>query len=198
MAGTDEELVAEIRRDLECPQCRYNLRGLSGDVVSCPECGAAWDVARLTGLPSTNPWLGTPEFGIVILPAASLLLGLPVVFLALQLCLAFGSMVWMGVLLALLVCWVWLVFRAWRAFESAEGLYLVLASHLMLAGCVAGFFGFLVSVVAAVDSVDTPVFAGGWGLVAAALALTFWQSFRAEVFIGKRCVHRYHIKNARV
>ena len=45
MAETGEELVKAIQRDLLCPQCEYNLRGLYGDTVSCPECVAVCDVA---------------------------------------------------------------------------------------------------------------------------------------------------------
>ncbi len=47
MASTGEERVNEIQQDLDCPHCEYNLRGLLGDVVSCPECGEICDVAKL-------------------------------------------------------------------------------------------------------------------------------------------------------
>ena len=33
--------AAPIAVDLYCPNCEYNLRGLSGDPVRCPECGKA-------------------------------------------------------------------------------------------------------------------------------------------------------------
>lgn len=28
--------------DPACPKCKYNLRGLQGEFVSCPECGSQW------------------------------------------------------------------------------------------------------------------------------------------------------------
>jgi hypothetical protein len=50
----DPQPQSELRpidRDLHCPECEYNLRGLSGDPVQCPECGACIAVARLVPSP---------------------------------------------------------------------------------------------------------------------------------------------------
>ena len=41
--GTLEETLQE----LACPNCGYALRGLSGPVRTCPECGHDWDVLQL-------------------------------------------------------------------------------------------------------------------------------------------------------
>lgn len=38
--------------DLPCNGCRYNLRGLTGDPVRCPECGALTPVLRVSLTPS--------------------------------------------------------------------------------------------------------------------------------------------------
>jgi len=35
--------------DVFCPNCCYNLRGLSGAAIRCPECGAEHDAAQLRG-----------------------------------------------------------------------------------------------------------------------------------------------------
>jgi hypothetical protein len=56
MARSGPAQVAELQQDLPCPQCDYNLRGLRGVVVQCPECGATFDVARLIAQRWRGPW----------------------------------------------------------------------------------------------------------------------------------------------
>ena len=49
------DAVEAIQRDLACPACGYNLRGLTGDVIPCPECGTDVDIARLVTQKWTKP-----------------------------------------------------------------------------------------------------------------------------------------------
>ena len=44
---TGDRGIDEIRQDLACPDCQYNLRGLIGAIVSCPECGMTVNVGEL-------------------------------------------------------------------------------------------------------------------------------------------------------
>jgi hypothetical protein len=43
----DEAASGELNTDAYCPNCRYNLRGLSGDPMRCPECGGRYMRAEL-------------------------------------------------------------------------------------------------------------------------------------------------------
>ena len=70
MSGSGENAVREIQADLACPQCQYNLRGLRGEIVSCPECGARCDVARLIAARWEKPWYKAPLFNLLALPVA--------------------------------------------------------------------------------------------------------------------------------
>jgi len=47
MAG--ESPVRTMDRDILCPDCGYNLRGHSGPVLVCPECGRGWKSELLVG-----------------------------------------------------------------------------------------------------------------------------------------------------
>jgi len=193
MVTSGEEPVNELQQNLECPWCKYNLRGLRGNIVSCPECGETCDVAKLMSLRLTKPWQEAPGTGSVFLPSAWLMIGL-LAACAVHLHLRFGAMGWIGVMLITLVGWVYLMSRAWRVFESAEGIYLAFAGHAVLAGYMFGVPGFLVCVLFAVIGPGDPVFRGGWGVAAVAFALLLWQCHRAEAFIGKRCLRRYLAK----
>ena len=52
-------------RDVACPGCEYNLRGLYGPVVSCPECGLTCDVAKLVQQKWEKSWQHAPKFHVV-------------------------------------------------------------------------------------------------------------------------------------
>ena len=192
MAKSGEELVRDIQRDLECPQCEYNLRGLRGHVVSCPECGETCDVAKLIILRWTTPWYRVPGLSIVFMPTAWVAIGLIVVPL-LIFRLHFDETALTGYALILLTGWVWLMSRAWHLFQSAEGIYLALASHVVLAGYILGLVGVLGGVIRAFTPSGDLLFKVAWALIAVALALVFWQCRKAEEFIGKRCLRRYLI-----
>ncbi len=53
----DAELLATLlpARDVPCPACGYNLRGVASP--ACPECGAQLDVRVGTADPKLGPWL---------------------------------------------------------------------------------------------------------------------------------------------
>jgi len=53
------ETQDEIRRDLFCQECGYNLRGLTGD--RCPECGHSLEAVR--SRVSRLPWVHRAELG---------------------------------------------------------------------------------------------------------------------------------------
>lgn len=51
MSRLKSEGADPIETDLYCPQCGYNLRGLSGNPVRCPECGEESD-RRVIAVPA--------------------------------------------------------------------------------------------------------------------------------------------------
>ena len=82
-ADRDPESAALLRaflagRDVECPQCQYNLRDQLGD--RCPECGEQI-VLRLN---LAEPKLGAMIAGLVGLSAGAGLSGLLLIYIAIQ------------------------------------------------------------------------------------------------------------------
>ena len=73
--------VAQLREELACPRCEYSLKGRTGDLVTCPECGLQCDVARLITSQWTGPWYRAPGFNRIIVPVAWPAVGMWVVLL---------------------------------------------------------------------------------------------------------------------
>jgi hypothetical protein len=75
-----------ITADIGCPKCDYNLRGLSGETVTCPECGSQWHAMqiqverwervkdRLPGLLEARAMPAVAIFGVFILAIAFVLI----------------------------------------------------------------------------------------------------------------------------
>jgi len=120
--------LAENRRDIACPGCDYNLRGLRGDVVTCPECGATCDIGQLVARRWTKPWYYAPGLNWVMLPCAyALRVALSTRFIDVD-----KSTV-LAVAVLLLIGWLLLMYRAWRVFRSPVGVALALLMHVALA-----------------------------------------------------------------
>ncbi|MCG8509202.1 MAG: hypothetical protein MI741_08225, partial [Rhodospirillales bacterium] len=79
-APSRESPINTLERDLACPNCDYNLRGLPGPVVACPECGCKCDIPKLITARWNKPWYRAPKFNIVLAPATVAFIGV-VVFL---------------------------------------------------------------------------------------------------------------------
>jgi hypothetical protein len=63
--------VDQIRQDLACPGCQYNLRGLSGVRVTCPECGQGINIAQLIARKWTGAWYRAPGYSRVFFTRAA-------------------------------------------------------------------------------------------------------------------------------
>jgi hypothetical protein len=185
--------IEEIRADLACPQCQYNLRGLQGELVACPECGTRCDVAQLIARQWQKPWYHAPGFNRLAIPAAwfylagigslSVLLfqidisSEPPVFLKLGLAAAvFGGFV-------LLLEWN----RRW--WGGLEGALLSMIPVPIVFGFLVGGFGLLTCVLRMFSGDVATVF---WSVVlfTVFLAMVFFCR-EGEKFIARRCIRRY-------
>lgn len=60
--------VERILNSLKCLTCGYELRGQSGDIVRCPECGRQHNIANLVINEWRGRWYHAPGFGLLALP----------------------------------------------------------------------------------------------------------------------------------
>jgi hypothetical protein len=65
------EHLAGLRADLHCERCKYNLRGLEGSVVICPECGMSCDVEAILSRKWEIPWHKAPGLKSLATPVAA-------------------------------------------------------------------------------------------------------------------------------
>lgn len=198
---TPAEAVEVIANDIACPTCEYNLRGLRGSVVECPECGALCDVVTLVLRRWTKPWWKAPGFNDLIYPTVVLWsVLLTPCFLVSGFLLPF---ICVG-LLMIAALYAWTQWRAYRLFNSVRGILLALLVHaifvmfmiglLATGGVVALFMMALQQHFSAVRANPPP--GPVMGVIVPALVfgvsgVLLWGGKRAERFVAECCIKRY-------
>lgn len=137
-----------VDRDIACPTCEYNLRGLLGPVLDCPECGRRVDVIELATRRWDKPWYRAPGYNFISLPAAWAMLSLVMLlcsgaFVAAQ--LRPGSMTGSALLITIaawmiaLLGWAGLLSLAYIRFgRDFAAVGFALLAHLALGGYLLG------------------------------------------------------------
>lgn len=145
-------LTRFISTDVACPHCQYNLRGLAGPIVNCPECGVEVNVHKLTNSRAARRMALRME--LAMMPAGVLVLVSGPLALIGMVAMA-GSydsegQPW-GALLVLtgLLLWAGSVHRMVRRFGAA-GAPLIVGGHASL--CLS-IFGFLLCIIGAVSMI---------------------------------------------
>lgn len=202
---TGEQTVEAIREDLACPHCDYNLRGLVGDFVDCPECGQSCDVAALVTARWTGKWYRAPGLNRLLWPTGAAVIGGMVAFM---IWVRFemsdpytgGNSIWPGaIMIVTLMVWSVLMWRAAGAFMSpGQGVLLALLAHVLFAGYFFGLLGFVSGVVTLVMRLmgETVGFIGPVLIVVAVAVM--WGCRRGEKFIAAQCIRRYLQKQSGV
>jgi len=193
MESAGQNQVDQIRQDLACPGCQYNLRGLSGANVTCPECGQMINIAQLVARKWTGRWYHAPGFNRLVFPlAASLLLGIPA-----GVCSAFPGLQMVGGILFLLSLAAWLALMIMLGVkEGGEGIALSLLGHLVYLGYLAGILAALGGLLGTFASLmsgqqaDIPATVIALVVGLSAVGVIVLAHF-GERFIAKRCIARY-------
>jgi len=199
VAETGEQHVAALQHDLKCPACEYNLRGLRGDVVQCPECGETCDIAKLIATRWTLPWHRAPRLSTIYMPVVVAVLS-PIAFLFATLFTSddvlFDEQAWaIPMLVAMVVLFGWgiALFSAYRVFNGNRGVTLALISHLLLIAYMAGVVAFIGGGVTCVRGIGTAnmlsTLLGGLSLAAG--VLLFWLGRRGEKYVAGWCIRRH-------
>lgn len=201
--------VDAISQDISCPGCGYNLRGLGGSIITCPECGVCCDAARLVAVRWNKPWHRAPGFNTLLLPIVWIVLA-PLVFLLSLIGLdrmATGitsdPRTWFGTSIGMLniavvftlffAGWLWLMWRAWRVFHGMRGIWLALLAHVLTVGYLASI---IYGVVLLSSGIFTFMGAPAYGILVSGLGLTLlvggvWVCRRGERYIARQCIRRY-------
>ncbi len=182
--------------DIACPDCEYNLRGLPGPVVSCPECGLRSDVPVLASRQWDKPWYRAPGFNTLMGPAALFTIGWflgPIV----SGLLGHNQAATYAVMLLAAGLWVWLMIRAAKLLGGPVGIWLALLSHLLVIGYLASLLGIISMVVITIralviQQVDT-LSAVYVSLGFAVFLLIIWGCRRIERAIAGVCI-RHHLR----
>lgn len=56
------EAIEQVLLNIYCPNCQYNLRGLKGKNVQCPECGHDCDITKLVCINWDKPCYKAPGY----------------------------------------------------------------------------------------------------------------------------------------
>ena len=74
MTQRGEAQLEKLRDEATCPSCEYSLRGLAGDVVTCPECGCMVEIVDLLAGRWKQPLRNAPYFNLLTIPVGWLLI----------------------------------------------------------------------------------------------------------------------------
>lgn len=194
--------VEMIRQDLACPGCQYNLRGLHGSVVSCPECGTHCDVATLVTERWTESWWKAPGFNILIGPAATFMVGIMLTLVTGMFVAADLVATWIMVIPAVLalIHWGYLWYRVHHNFGEPRSLLLALLAHIIAVGMIISALALLISVlITVVELAYSPdpirVVAYLAIILFAGVALLICR--KGEKFIAGHCIRQHLAKRAK-
>ncbi len=141
MARSHHDIDWQQRWDeVRCPSCRYQLRGLPGVVVRCPECGRPCDRVSELAMSRRN-WSITPTYERLMRPAmcfVALLVVLPLLWGFLpyvdQMHARIGIAAASAVTGILVVTWLVLLIRGAMFLPGGAGLGDVLLVHAIVIG----------------------------------------------------------------
>jgi hypothetical protein len=192
MSNRGAEQVEGIWGDLACTRCRYNLRGLVGPVVTCPECGTRYDVADLIMLRWRGTRLNAPGVSRIAWPMAWLYAGSLMAVFATAVSLPLWEFLWIIVL----VGWPCLLWNLRDMMPRGRAVLLSLLAHGLVVGyaaCAAAVPLLLLLCVTFEGSDSLVVFLVGLLMIAAMWLLCR----RGEWFIARCCVRQYLIDDGR-
>jgi membrane protein DedA with SNARE-associated domain len=191
-----------VRDALTCPSCDYLLRGLEGDVVTCPECGTRCDLAKLVATRWTRPWFKAPFLNQLAYPVATVaftLIGLMAVAIIDELdgrrTPTTSWVMGVAVLLVGVGLWLWTMNRTRHRFDGLEGPGLALLAHAVLVaylfGALLGLSGLLSFIGGFIGGGQSAVFIVVGVVVLAIAAGSITGAVLGERFMAKRCIRAY-------
>ena len=194
MSKPGAEHTESIRDSLLCLKCSYSLRGLSGDVVTCPECGERNNAAEMVAGQWNRRWYEVPLFHELKTPCTWALATAIVAFSVFLVLLVIAPTLWyvpIGGWFTGVIVWIVLLRRAERRFGNMSGVALALLFHVVVGARIAAPILFIVGIVVlGLTGGDLEGLLFSLALLVV-VPLLWWLASVCERFIGKRCVRQY-------
>jgi hypothetical protein len=202
LANSGARQVERITSNLRCPGCEYDLRGLGGEIVTCPECGTATDVARLVVGRWQGPWYQAPGYSGLVWPVAWLM-SCGLVFMCAGAMMVeriewAGDWLPLAIMMGVTVLGWLLILSLLRGRMAGRAVPLSLLAHGLTLGYIVGVAGviwggvnlFRMSGIMAAQALSAVVAILGGTL--------FWACRRCERWIGGVCIRHHLMDQARV
>ena len=193
MRAPGEQLTSQILQDLACPQCEYNLRGLAGDIVHCPECGLECNIPQMIARKWIGPWHQAPGFTRLLMPLAWLSFMLMFVFpcFMVEVTVRRGNGLVTSIGAAIMILgWLVLLRRAEQVLEEHRGALLALLAHLLFAGYIVSLTGIIMMIVVLLSRQTIVNLLFALVIVPAMIGL-FVLCRRGERYIAEQCIKNY-------
>lgn len=191
MTQRGEVHLEMLRDEAMCPQCEYSLRGLDGDVVTCPECGVNVDIVTLIKIQWNGSWHQLPTYKAISAPAFVLVFLMIGMFVGL---LADGikhhEAIGLAISSYLIALWSWRMFKLWNRFEGGYALKISLLAHVVFAGYLIGIFCVFMILISFVSPTGFMQIAVGIILFAMGVAILVACQF-GERYVSSLCVRLY-------
>lgn len=190
--------VEMLKDDAVCPGCDYALRGLQGDVVTCPECGQTIDLVRLLAIDWNRPWYDVPGFESLLLPLVWPMIGGLAALVAWGLAAVSNETPWLGAsfLIVTILGWALSIWRRRAQLDNGSAIALIFLAHGLTVGYLAAMAIFGASLVQLFTSALLPVHLLSllFVVLSAALAVV---CRRGEKFIAAQCLKQYLLDTSR-
>jgi len=198
MSDSGREHLEEIQGDLACPSCQYNLRGLRGETVQCPECGMNVNVAHLIAQRWQIAWNKAPGYtkiaGPVLSAAVVTFVSLPFLMIVVDRAgyiPAQAVITVLSIVLGFTLIWLYQIWRIYVTLDGIWGVRMCLVAHLVLAGYVVCSWGSLIFLGYTVFGNMFIAFRAVTLLIAVGLAVSLVYLFRADKALGTAMIARY-------
>lgn len=188
-------VIDEVLRNVFCPDCQYNLRGLSGNIVECPECGKECNITELVAIKWTKPWYRAPYFNKLSIPLFTGVLGLFAIpmtnyfvqsnqFYSMSVSIVF--LIWMG---SFYICY--------KTFDSIRGIHLALLMHVSFICYAAGIFGSIIgtfwafTMFSGIQSKNIELWLLTDLLIIFCFMFVVWIARKTEKYVAYKCIDHY-------
>lgn len=191
-----DSAIEQVLLNVYCPNCQYNLRGLRGREVQCPECGHTCDITKLVCTKWDKPWYKAPGYDKLCLPFYWIFAGIsigPILFGVITFLLRVNVIIYYPfIALAIyLLCFI----PAYRLFKSKRGIWLSLLIHIVAIGFFLSIPIFIlidVILIIQLELLDRPLTLTA--CILASLIGCFFSikySRRADRYVAQQCIDQY-------